>query len=352
MLFMACMSGCSKAPETRPVVQDIRELVFASGQVAWKDTWNLVAQTDGILEKLDLETGDEVKAGQLLGRVSNPANAENLKTAALQVQLAEKGSGPLEQQIRQDIVFAEQKYDQDRRQRERYQRLYEKQSVSLQEYENMKLAEEGSLAQLKGLKEQLLAVTLQNRQALASARNQQANSRIQHSYNELRAPESGKVIEKFKFQGDYVRRGDVLATVADPDRLEIILNVDESSIGKVKQGQTVFVRLNTDKEKVYTGRITGIVSAFDPASQSFICKAILDDSTAKPLYRTQLEGNILVGGKEAALLVPRNMVGYGNTVRVKGKEQPVVIKTGIVSTDYVEVLGGLSPDDILLPIKR
>jgi hypothetical protein len=29
-------------------------------------------------------------------------------------------------------------------------------------------------------------------------------------------------------------------------------------------------------------------------------------------------------------------MGYGNKVNVKGKEQPVIIKSGIVSTDYVE----------------
>jgi hypothetical protein len=27
-------------------------------------------------------------------------------------------------------------------------------------------------------------------------------------------------------------------------------------------------------------------------------------------------------------------MGYGNKVNVKGKEQPVIIKSGIVSTDY------------------
>jgi len=350
-ILLAGILACSKEPETRPVVQDIKELVFASGQVEWKDAWNLVAQTDGILEELNLETGDEVQAGQLLGSVANPANTENLRTAGRQVRLAEMNSAPLEQQIRQNITFAEQKYRQDKLQRERYERLYRKQSVSKQEYESMQLAEENSRAQLKALEEQLASVKLQNEQAVTVARNQEANSRILHAYNQLRAPEKGRVIRKQKFRGDFVRRGDVIATLANPLRTEIVLNVDESSIGKVKTGQAVFIRLNTEKEKVYNGTITEIVLAFDEASQSFICKARLDDPQVMPLYGTQLEGNILVGEKKKALLVPRNRVGYGNTVRVKGKDEKVVLQTGIVSTEYVEVLGGITQNDILLPVK-
>lgn len=343
--------ACSKEPETRPVVQDIKELVFASGQVEWRDAYNVVAQTDGVLESLTLETGDEVQAGQLLGTVQNPANTENLKTAGRQVRLAEESRTPLEQQVRQNITFAEQKYQQDKLQRERYERLYEKQSVSRQEFENMKLAEENSLSQLKALKEQLASVKVQNEQAVTTARNQQANSRILSTYNELRAAEKGKVIRKQKFQGDFVRRGDVIATIANAARTEVILNVDEGSIAKVKTGQAVFIRLNTEKEKIYPARVTEIVAAFDEASQSFICKARFDDPRVMPLYGTQLEGNILTGEKQQALLVPRNLIGYGNTVRVKGKEEKVMLKTGIVSTDYVEVLEGLTKDDILLPLK-
>lgn len=70
-----------------------------------------------------------------------------------------------------------------------------------------------------------------------------------------------------------------------------------------------------------------------------------------PLYGTQLEGNILVGEKKNVLLIPRSTVGYGNTVRVKGNKEMVKIKTGIVSTEYVEVLQGLTTEDVLLPQK-
>jgi multidrug efflux pump subunit AcrA (membrane-fusion protein) len=351
LAVVALLTACTKEPETRAVVQDIKELVFASGQIEWKDGYNLVAQTDGILEELQLEIGDEVQAGQRVGNIQNSANTENLQTAEQQLAIARQNTLPVQQQIIQNIGFAEQKYQQDKKQAERYERLYSKQSVSKQEYENMKLAAENSLSQLNALKDQLESAKLQSKQQVVTAQNQKANSRILQSYNELRISEKGKVIKKLKTKGDFVRRGDVIATIANEQQTEILLNVDESSIAKVKVGQVVFVRLNTDKEKTQNARISEILSAFDESSQSFICKAKFDDSTFLPLYGTQLEANILVGEKKNALLVPRNLVGFGNTVRVKGKEEKVILKTGIVSTDYVEVLGGITKDDVLLSSK-
>lgn len=345
------LGGCKGEPESQPVVQDIKELVFASGQIEWRDSYNLVAQTDGVLEKLELEIGDEVQPNQLLGSVENNTNIENLKTADEQLAIARQNSIPVQQQIQQNIVFAEQKYQQDKTQADRYQRLFEKQSVSKQEYENMKLAAENSLSQLKALKDQLESVKLQSKQTVVSAQNQKANSRILQAYNQIRSSAKGKVIKKLKFQGDFVRRGDVIAVIADEQKTEVVLNVDESSIAKVKPGQQVFVRLNTEKDKTYNAVVREILSAFDETTQSFIVKAKFDDTAFAPLFGTQLEANVLIGEKKNALLVPRDLVGFGNTVRVKGKEEKVIIKPGIVSTDYVEVLSGLSKDDILLPLK-
>lgn len=351
LLLLALLPSCTKEPETKPVIQDIEELVFASGQIEWENTYALVAETDGILQRLAIEVGDEVDAGAIVGEIDNPANSENLKTAQRQVDLAVQNTAPAIEQIRQNIRYAEQKYRQDKVQRERYERLLAKQSVSRQEFENMKLAEENSLSQWQALEEQLKAAVVQSEQAVVSAKNQKATSQIQSSFNRVRATTAGRVIKKEKQVGDFVRRGDVIARLADQNRVEIVLNVDETSIGKVKVGQSVFIRLNTQKDSVHTAKITEILTAFDEEVQSFICKAVFDQPQLLPLYGTQLEGNILVGQKKNVLLVPRNVVGYGNTVRVKGKKEMVKIKTGIVSTEYVEVRDGLSTEDIVLPQK-
>jgi multidrug efflux pump subunit AcrA (membrane-fusion protein) len=48
---------------------------------------------------------------------------------------------------------------------------------------------------------------------------------------------SGTVIKKLKSKGDYVRKGDIIATIADDQKVEAVLNVDENNIGKSKSGR-------------------------------------------------------------------------------------------------------------------
>ena len=163
--------------------------------------------------------------------------------------------------------------------------------------------------------------------------------------------ESGTIIKKLKTNGDYVRKGEVIATLADEQKVEAVLNVDENSIAKVKVGQLVFVQLNTNKEIIYEGKVSEILSAFDEKTQSFICKVTFDTKLKSSLFGTQLEANILVGEKKNALLIPRNYLGFGNKVNVKGKNENVIIKTGIISNEYVEVISGLDTNDVLLPLK-
>jgi hypothetical protein len=36
---------------------------------------------------------------------------------------------------------------------------------------------------------------------------------------------------------------------------------------------------------------------------------------------------------------------------IKGKDEAVIVKTGIVSTEFVEILEGITKEDVLLPLK-
>ena len=346
--------SCKTPQETQPVVQDIKELVFASGTLQWKNSYNLTAQTDGVLSNISFEVGNKVSKGKILAKIDNSANLVNTETSKEQLAISKENltdNSPALQQLQQNINFAETKYKQDKTQAERYLRLFNSQSVAKVEYENYQLAAENSLSNWNALKKQYGVLQQQAKQNYITTQSQLKNNVVSQRYNSVVVPQNGTVIKKLKTNGDYVRKGDVIATVADADNIELELNVDESSIGKIKVGQTVFVKLNTNEGKTYNAKINEIVVAFDDKSQSFICKATFDESVSTALYGTQLEANIFIGEKKNALLIPRNLMGYGNKVNVKGKDQNVIVKTGIVSSEYVEVLEGITKNDILLPLK-
>ena len=354
LLTLSTLVSCGTKEEGKPVVQDIKELVFASGELEWDNSYNLTAQTDGILVNATVDVGNKVTENQIIASIDNKTNENNTASAKDLVVISKENlteNAPALQQLQQNIKFAESKYQQDKTQAERYKRLYDSQSIAKVEYENMQLAAENSLSQLNALKKQYQQVLQQSKQSYINTENQLKNNQVVLGYNKLVVPQKGTIIKKLKFSGDYVKKGDVIAVIADENKVEGVLNVDENSIGKVKIGQTVFVQLNTNKNEVYNAKISEILAAFDEQTQSFICKVIFDKPLNTSLYGTQLEANILVGEKKNALLIPRNFLGFGNKVMVKGKDEAVIVKTGIVSTEYVEILDGITKEDVLLPLK-
>lgn len=354
LLTLSTLVSCGTKEEGKPVVQDIKELVFASGELEWDNSYNLTAQTDGILVNATFDVGNKVTENQIIASIDNKTNENNTASAKDLVVISKENlteNAPALQQLQQNIKFAESKYQQDKTQAERYKRLYDSQSIAKVEYENMQLAAENSLSQLNALKKQYQQVLQQSKQNYINTENQLKNNQVVLGYNKLVVPQKGTIIKKLKFSGDYVKKGDVIAVIADENKVEGVLNVDENSIGKVKIGQTVFVQLNTNKNEVYNAKISEILAAFDEQTQSFICKVIFDKPLNTSLYGTQLEANILVGEKKNALLIPRNFLGFGNKVMVKGKDEAVIVKTGIVSTEYVEILDGITKEDVLLPLK-
>lgn len=354
ILVVLILSSCSDNQEIKPIRQDIKELVFASGQLEWDDSYNLIAQTDGVLEKVVFEVGQTVTKGMVIASIDNKVNQINTESAQEQLVISKENvstNAPALLQLEQNIQFAESKYLQDKKQAERYERLQQNNIGSKVEYENAQLAAKNSLANLKALKKQYDYVLQQAKQQLIASKAQLKNNQVIKGYNSVVVVESGTVVKKFKNNGDYVKKGDIIATVGNQQKVEAVLNVDENSIGKVKLGQTVFIKLNTNKDKIFNGKIKEILSAFDLQSQSFICKVTFDLPMANSLFGTQLEANILVGEKKNALLIPRNYVGFGNKVNVKDNDETVIIKTGIISTEYVEVLEGIDESSILLPLK-
>ena len=347
--------SCGKEKGTKPVVQDIKELVFASGTLEWKNSYNLTAQTDGVLTNVDFEIGDAVAKNKVLAKIENSTNLVNTQTAKEQLSISLENlsaNSPALQQVQQNIVFATAKHNQDKLQAERYDRLYKTQSVAKAEYENYKLAAENSLANLNALKKSYAQLQQQAKQNYITTKGQLKNNEVAQQYNSIIVPQSGTILEKLKTNGDFVKKGDVIATIADAKLIQAVLNVDETSIGKIKIGQPVFIKLNTDDSKIYRAKITEILASFDQKSQSFICKAIFDEPLGKAFFGTQLEANIFIKEKKNALLIPRNLMDFGNRVNVKGKDDYVIVKTGIVSSEYVEVLSGITKDDVILPLKH
>lgn len=351
IILLVLIFSCSKKnEETKPFRKDITELVFASGSLEASDKYNLTAQSEGYIVQLNFDENQNVSPSQLLAVIDNKTNAISTEAASEQAKIANENvqnSAPQLQQIQANLNFAKSKLQQDQLQAQRYKRLYESNSIAKLEYENMLLNVKNSQANLNALQQQYNTTKQQATQQQISQNATYKINASNLSYNNVRAITSGKVLKKYKQKGDYVKRGEIIATIGSLGSIEVILNVDENSIGKIQVGQEVYVQLNTDKTKTIKGKVREISPQFDETTQSFITKVALEKIPNFAVTGTQLEANIMVGEKKNALLIPRSFLGFGNKVKVKGKEEPILVKTGILSTEYVEILEGISENDII-----
>src|SRR5690606_1173054 len=97
------------------------------------------------------------------------------------------------------------------------------------EVEKFELAAENSLSNLKALKKNYAQLQQQAEQNYISTKGQLKANQVAQQYNNIMVPQNGTVIQKFKTNGDFVRKGDVIATIADAKQVQAVLNVDENS---------------------------------------------------------------------------------------------------------------------------
>lgn len=349
------LSSCGQNIETtNPVRKNITETVFASGVLVPENQYNLTAQSDGYLINLNCEEGDIVKTGELLAVIDNKSYDINLHGANLLLDIANSNlspNAPAFKQIEANLLVAEQKMKLDEIQVDRYKKLYESNSVSKLEYENILIAFETSYSNYLGLEENYKLQKQQTEQQYITQKTQRDINKVLQGNNELKAVIGGKVYNKFKELGDYVRRGEVIAVIGSPDNIYAELSVDESSISKIKLNQKVILQLNTDKETNFNGVVTEIYPAFDKPTQSFYCKVIFTDKMDFLISGTQLQANIVTKEKDNVLVIPRRFLDYGNYVNIDSEDKKK-IETGFISNDWVEITGGIDENTAIILKKK
>ena len=245
-----------------------------------------------------------------------------------------------------NIEAAKLKLKQDGLQAERYKKLYDDKSVSKLEYENAVLAFENSAANLTSLQENYNLLKQQADQQLIIQKSQTGINSFFQGNNEIRAIVGGKIYQKQKQLGDYVKKGDVIAVIGNENDIYAKLSIDETNISKIKLGQKAIVQLNTDKNKNYKGIVSEIYPAFDDQAQSFYCKVKFTDVMDFRISGTQLQANIVIAERNNVLVIPKSYLDYGNKVNVKDKGQ-VMVETNFVSTDWVEIKSGIDENTII-----
>ncbi|HKQ77790.1 MAG TPA: efflux RND transporter periplasmic adaptor subunit [Blastocatellia bacterium] len=336
----------------RVSMSPVEDYYEATGTVRSKTTTVLSSKIMGTIISLRAREGDKVSAGQVIVEIDNrDANAQ-LQKAKAGLRQAQEGLAEVEQAINaaksaQAAAEANQRLADSTH--ARYQSLFERKSVSPQEFDEAKAKQEMAEAEARRADDTLKMLAAKRQQALAGidqAKAEVANVQVFVSYARITSPISGVVVAKHTEVGSTATPGAPLLTIEDGSRYRLEAAVEESQLGKIGLGQRARVRIDALGADHLEGGVSEITPVADPMSRSYTVKI---DLPAGQSLRSGLYGVArFASGRRQAILIPQKAVAQrGQLVGVfvvddAGVARLRLIKTGKSYGDSVEALSGLS----------
>jgi multidrug efflux system membrane fusion protein len=171
--------------------------------------------------------------------------------------------------------------------------------------------------------------------------------------SEVRASRAGIVNTKTIETGQFVKSGQVLATIVDASRLRLRFMVSESESLRARVGQEVGFRASPVGDQVFKAKIYHVGAVADPQTRQVEMLAwVTKPGPLKPGFFAEVE--LASETHKNALVVPRTAVqpsekGFVSYAIVDGKAQLRTIQRGLETSDgMVEVLSGLTVGEMVV----
>jgi HlyD family secretion protein len=345
LLFFSCTK---KREKTNPVIENITSSVYASGVIKTKNQYQVFSTVNGLIKEILVTEGDIVKKGTPLMKVVNETaqlNSENAKLAADYAAVSSNLDKLNELKI--NITQAKNKMDNDKSLLQKQRNLWQ-QNIGTQNeldqrelsYKNSANAYQAAILRYNELKKQL------DFSAQQSQKNLQISTTIAKDFT-IKSGTNGKVYTILKEPGEMVNTQSPIAIIGDANDFLLELQVDEYDIASIRNGQKIFIKLDSYREKVFEAAVTKINPIMNEKSKSFTVEANFISKPAVLFPNLTTEANIIIETKEKALLIPRSYLTDGDFVIMENKEKRKVV-TGLKDYQKVEILSGLNANDIIL----
>jgi cobalt-zinc-cadmium efflux system membrane fusion protein len=308
--------------------QELREAVGVIDFDKYK-TADVFSPYQGRINKVFVEPGNDVKKGQTLYTVLAPDVAQASAT----------------------LLSAAGIYKQANETLKRARDLYEFKSISQRELEQNISEQQTSEANFVAAKKSMALFGFSNAEI-----NQVISARKVDTELNIKSPISGRVITRNVATGQLVQPGVAPApiTISDTTNLWMVAQVPESEAPYYKIGQSVIVKVQAYKYKLFPGKIVYVGDSVDPTIRRLTLYAqILDpDRELKPQMLASF--NIEITKPEPYPAIPAEaVVRENNGTRVvwataDGKLfKRRVVSIGITQAGLVQVLDGLQSGEMI-----
>ncbi|MBS1527273.1 MAG: efflux RND transporter periplasmic adaptor subunit [Bacteroidetes bacterium] len=295
--------------------------IDASGQVESSQTANISTRVMGYITKLNVNIGDRVHKGQVLGTISNDdilAKRAQADAAIMQAETAVKN--------------AQKDYD-------RFQILYKQQSASAKEVENVTMQYTSA------------------KSALETAHQMRNEANAMLSYTTLSAPFDGVVTQRNADAGNMANPGMPILTIEGSGDFQVVASIPENAISQIKQGAKAIVTIKA-ANKTISGNIAEVSASSQATGGQYLVKINIPANEKAGLYGG-MYANVSIPVKPAAnvqdgsnsILVPVSSIEQKDeltglyTVSANNTAMLRWVRLGKTYGDKIEVLSGLGRDE-------
>ncbi|OQX24835.1 MAG: hypothetical protein BWK80_18720 [Desulfobacteraceae bacterium IS3] len=360
LLILLSIAGCGdktapghKASDTATVKAKTAVAQYSHQPYLYEAVGTVQAQTESVLssklmatiKSIRVKEGDKVRKDAVLA-IIDPIQADaglNQAQAALEeARRAQSAAASAQSAAASAADLAKSTY-------QRYQMLMKENSVSRQEFEEVRTKYQQASAALASSKEMLKAAAQRTEQAKAGLDSAKATK----GDTDIRAPYDGIITAKHKDEGNLAAPGMPILSVESAEGFRVDITVPETHLAAIILGQSLNVLI---QDAQVPGIVQTIVPISDAASRSFLVKISLPD-TVKVHSGMFVRVSIPVRANNyLPLLIPKSaVILQGQLTGVfkvdsDKKARFRLIRTGREIGELVEIISGLKDGERFVAI--
>jgi HlyD family secretion protein len=311
-----------------------RSYVTASGEIVATRFADVGSSVMGRVVALNVEEGDQVKAGQSLARI-DPVQAQSESEAATAqiraLEAEEEGARNQVSVASSELEAAEARAAEAAKSLERAKQLFDAQLLPVADRDAAIAAADAASAQVRAA----TAAVGRARQSLTAAARRVSQARAQATRardvldkTNITAPLDGTVSRLQVREGEMVvigiqnQPGTTLMTISDLSAIDAEVKVAEADVLRLKIGQPARVTLDAVPDRAFTGRVVEIGASALPtqgtgaAAREFRVVVRLDDASTSLRPGLTCDAEILAQERQNVVTAPLQAV----VIRPHGEE--------------------------------
>ncbi len=360
--------------------RDIVERVSASGKIQPEIEVKITAEVNGQIVELPVKEGDMVEKGDLLVQL----NPDIYEAALLRAEASLNSARSNLASARAQVAQGEANQFASAKAFERAQSLLTSKVISQAEFDQNEASYLTANANLTSAKESVRSAEF----AILSGEASLQEARDNLSRTTLVAPQAGVVTALSKEVGESVQgngftAGEVIMKVSDLSTMEVNVEVNESDIVRIHMKDEAEIEVDAYLGETFSGQVTEIGNtALNAGMNGFSMDQVTNFSVKVRLDRSSylhlVEGDhnhetpfrpgmsatvdVLTARADQVLSAPIQAVAsrasdvddegteteLGVFLLVEGEAKWTTVKTGIQDTKFVEILGEVKDEDVLI----